>query len=266
MADDLSDGTRAPQPSVAALIVLRDLGESDGKLVIKAALLELVAVDAWKLKEVRRMLRRPLIAFARGSEPVSQRTLLPLLSSAIERSPSVSRRGETLYALEAVVGHLSKTHITPRSIINICLDDLAAAGLVAESTKLVKIGGTSRRLPIRERTDEGEALLGTGARPRPAEDLARGARLPARPAERSQRIRLRRGLRQGGSGVRRSSRAAGKPTTPRPRGGAIRLGLPAVTADLNGNAPDALRETPTRPAPRPPGRRRAPCAARARGA
>lgn len=163
MADRATDGIGAPQPSVAALIVLRDLGdESDGKLVIKAALLELVAVDAWKLKEVGRMLRRPLIAFGRGSEPVPPRTLLPLLSSAIERSPSVSPRGETLHELEAVIGHLVTTDITPRSILNTCLDDLAAAGLVAESSKTVRIGGTSQQLSIRQRTDAGEALLARG--------------------------------------------------------------------------------------------------------
>ncbi|MBA3746414.1 MAG: hypothetical protein H0W96_02855 [Solirubrobacterales bacterium] len=49
------------------MIVLRDLGDADGKIVIKAALLELVAAEAWRLMETRWMLRRPLFAFRRGS-------------------------------------------------------------------------------------------------------------------------------------------------------------------------------------------------------
>ncbi|MBA3746413.1 MAG: hypothetical protein H0W96_02850 [Solirubrobacterales bacterium] len=81
------------------------------------------------------------------------------MSSLIEHLPAVEKRGETAHELEAVVNHLVTARVTPRSAVTDCIEDLAAAGLITESSKLVRVGETSHRLPVRGRSTAGEAML-----------------------------------------------------------------------------------------------------------
>ncbi len=134
-------------PSNAALIVLRDLGAADGKLVIMAAFRELLASRAWRLEKVWR-LRGTVVALTPGDAPTPLRMFLPRLSAVIGNSPSFERRGATMHELEAVVRHLATTIYTPRALINQLLDELTGAGLV-----------TDREPSVRGRTAAGEALL-----------------------------------------------------------------------------------------------------------
>jgi hypothetical protein len=130
----------AARLSDAALIVLRELDRADGKAVLKAAIKELVAADAWRINAQpakRRRRGRMTMLLTPGEKRAPREAPLPRVSQLIEATPPRAAGG-TIRDLRDVAKDIAKSNRNIRKeIVREVLEDLAEAGLVVREQRRV---------------------------------------------------------------------------------------------------------------------------------
>jgi uncharacterized membrane protein YgcG len=153
----------ATRLSNAALIVLRELDRADGKAVLKAAIKELVAADAWRINASpakRKRRARTTMLLTPGGQRPPREAPLPRVSQLIEATPPRAAGG-TIRDLRDVAKDIAKSNRNIRKeLVREVLEDLAAAGLVErEQRRVLGIFPRTRYA----RTVEGDQQLGDEA-------------------------------------------------------------------------------------------------------
>ncbi len=148
--------------SPALLTALVDLDRADGKALIKGALKELVAADAWRVERQRaggwwqRSTGGEQPVLVRGSGAVPAARLHALVAGHVEGARERPGARGPVRPLRDVAKHLARQRDVRRTAVRLALEDLVSAGLVE-----VQVRGRVRALQRRRhvRTPAGEALV-----------------------------------------------------------------------------------------------------------
>lgn len=148
-----------PGVSPTLVLVLRKLGRTDSRSLLKLAVKELVARDVLRVEtEERRRLGRsrgPKVFLVDGPGPAPPSRALQVAHRHVQAAPSAVRDGRVARELTVVAKHLARRR-AGGEVLAAAVVDLTGMGLVREEERRV-LGVFRRRLPVR--TPGGDALL-----------------------------------------------------------------------------------------------------------